>query len=51
MSLSLRVMAERLFEIARRVERNLPSHRNPEAFHAEKSEIVHDLRRLARSLE
>lgn len=51
MTPSARKLAERLFELAQRVDRNLPSRHNPEAFHAEKSEIVHDLRRIARSIE
>lgn len=37
-------------EIAERVRRLLPSHRDPERFHVEKSEIEADLRRLARVL-
>lgn len=43
--------AEKLRDLARRVDRNIPSHYDPEAFHAEKSEIAHALRNLARSLE
>mgnify|MGYP001037217866 CR=1 FL=1 len=34
-------------EIMRRVEKLRPSHRDPEAFHVEKSEIVAALRGLA----
>lgn len=41
-------LPERLFEIAKRVDRNVPSRLDPETFHQEKSEIVSDLRRLAR---
>ncbi len=41
----------RLLDIARRVDRNVPDHVRPEDFHAEKSEIVNDLRRLAREGE
>ena len=37
-----------LDEIAERIRRLVPSHRDPERFHVEKSEIEHDLRRLAR---
>ena len=37
-----------LSSLAARVSRLVPSHRDPEAFHVEKSEIVADLRRLAR---
>lgn len=43
--------AERLRDLAARVDRNMPSRHDPEAFHAEKSEIAHALRNLARSLE
>jgi hypothetical protein len=43
--------AETLREIASRVDRNLPRHGNPEAFHSEKSEISHDLRQMAKRLE
>lgn len=41
-----RVDLERL---AARVARLVPSHRDPEVFHIEKSEIVGELRRLARA--
>jgi len=37
----------RLADLASRVDRLSPSHHDPERFHVEKSEIVHDLRRLA----
>lgn len=37
-----------LEELAKRVARLSPSHRNPHAFHEDKSEIVAELRRLAR---
>jgi hypothetical protein len=37
-----------LSTLALRVSRLTPSHRDPEAFHEEKSEIVAGLRRLAR---
>jgi len=37
----------RLDDLAARVSRLSPSHNDPERFHVEKSEIVHDLRRLA----
>ena len=50
MTPSLRRLAERLQDLAKRVEVNIPSRHDPEAFHAEKSEIAHDLRRLARSI-
>jgi hypothetical protein len=38
-----------LAALARRVERLTPSHCDPEAFHIEKSEIAHSLRRMARA--
>ena len=40
-------VSELLRELAARVERNVPHHREPERFHAEKSEIASELRRLA----
>lgn len=49
--LAAKKWAERLRELASRVDRNLPSRHDPEAFHAEKSEISHALRKLARSLD
>ncbi len=42
--------AGQLVELANRVRRLVPSHRDPEAFHEAKSEIEADLRRLARVL-
>lgn len=36
-----------LLDLAKRVERNVPRHSDPEAFHAEKSEIVRGLEELA----
>lgn len=39
-----------LAELAGRVQRLTVSHRDPERFHIEKSEIAHDLRRLAEDL-
>jgi hypothetical protein len=38
----------RLAALARRVGRLAPSHRDPERFHEDKSEIVAELHRLAR---
>ena len=38
---------QKLAEIARRVQRLAPSHRNPHRFHEDKSEIVAELHRLA----
>ena len=40
-----------LRDLASRVERNVPQHRDPHAFHAEKSEIASELRRLASAAE
>ena len=40
-----------LTRLAERVERNLPQHGNPEKFHEEKSEIVTELKRLAKEAE
>jgi hypothetical protein len=37
-----------LLELAHRVDRLCPSHRDPERFHEDKSDIAHALRRLAR---
>lgn len=37
-----------LVELAKRVERLAPSHRDPEAFHVERDEIAKTLRRMAR---
>lgn len=42
------VPADQLARLAARVARLAPSHRDPERFHEEKSEIAADLRRLAR---
>lgn len=44
-------LAERIEELARRVKVNLPSNSNPEQFHVEKSEIEHELQRIARRLK
>ncbi len=41
------ILALQLAELASRVRRLLPSRRDPEAFHLEKDEIAHELRRLA----
>lgn len=40
-------IAEKLRDLAKRVDRNVPKHSDPEAFHAEKSEIVRGLEELA----
>jgi hypothetical protein len=44
------ITAAALEALAERVYRLIPSHRDPERYHIEKSGIVHDLRRLARQL-
>jgi hypothetical protein len=41
-------LSDRLDHLAHRVRRLAPSHRNPESYHFEKSEIEHALRCLAR---
>ena len=43
-------LADVLQDLAARVGRLAPSHRDPEAFHEAKSEIAADLRRLSRVL-
>lgn len=40
-----------LHDLARQVQRLLPDRRDPERFHADKSEIAAALRRLARQME
>lgn len=42
---------ETLADLARRVQRLSPDRRDPERYHAEKSEIAAELRRLARDTE
>lgn len=42
-----RGLPDKLDELARRVGRLAPCRRDPERFHVEKSEIAHELRRLA----
>lgn len=37
--------------LADRVDRNVPHHGNPERFHEEKSDIVHQLRNMARQAQ
>ena len=44
-------LADRLTWLANRVAANMPSHRNPEQFHAEKSEIAAELRRIAKEAD
>lgn len=38
---------QKIGELADRLRRLCPDHRNPERFHIEKSEIEHDLRQIA----
>lgn len=45
-----RAAATRLETLARQAERLRPDHRDPEAFHCQKSELVHALRLLAREV-
>lgn len=40
-------LAERLAELAARVVQNEPDRRDPERFHCEKSDIAHQLRKIA----
>lgn len=40
---------QKIGELADRLRRLCPDHRDPERFHIEKSEIEHELRRLASS--
>lgn len=42
---------EKLEELARRVDRLIPRRRDPDAFHEEKSEIVAQLRQVAREVK
>lgn len=41
-------LTDELRALARRVEANLPRHTDPQAFHAEKSEIIERLREMAK---
>ena len=43
----MKPLADRLAELAHRVIANEPDRRDPERFHAEKSEIAHLLRKAA----
>jgi hypothetical protein len=45
--LRARALAAILVDIANRLERLAPSHKGPEAFHIERSELVAALRRIA----
>lgn len=44
-------VADKLEELARRVDRLIPRRRDPDAFHEEKSEIVAQLREVAREVK
>lgn len=44
-------ISDQLAELAFRVRRLSPSHRNPESYHVEKSEIENELRSLSRQIE
>jgi hypothetical protein len=44
-------IADRLAELAARVVRNEPDRRDPERFHTEKSDIAHQLRRIAKETQ
>lgn len=44
-------IAERLQDLARRIDRNLPRRDDPERFHAEKSEIAAELRKAAKEVD
>ena len=47
----MHVDAAQLADLAHRVRRLSPSHRDPERFHFDKDAIEKDLRRMARSIE
>lgn len=42
--------SEQLAELVRRIRRLCPDHRHPHRFHEEKSEIAHELSKLARKV-
>lgn len=44
-------VAKALTGIAARLEKLAPSRRDPERYHVEKSELVHELHKLARALD
>jgi hypothetical protein len=44
-------LADKLAALAKRVVVNVPDRRNPEQFHVEKSQIAHELRRIAKEVE
>lgn len=43
-------LADALHDLAGRVRRLSPSHRDPEAFHVEKDLIAHELRRIVKEV-
>lgn len=45
-----RRVSDQLSDLAYRIRRLCPDHRDPHRFHEEKSEIAHDLRTLAQHL-
>lgn len=44
-------LSDKLADLAKRVVVNVPDRRNPEAWHVEKSQIAHELRRIAKEVE
>jgi len=44
-------LSERLADLARRIDANVPRHSNPEAFHLEKDDIAQALKRIVRKME
>jgi len=42
--------SEQIAELVRRIRRLCPDHRDPHRFHEEKSEIAHELTKLARKV-
>jgi len=44
-------LAATVQELAKRVARNEPQHRDPERFHLEKSDIAHQLRAVASKIK
>lgn len=44
-------LADKLADLAKRVVVNVPDRRMPEQFHAEKSDIAHQLRQVAKEVK
>lgn len=44
-------LTDRILDLARRVDANVPRHSDPERFHSEKSEIVSELKKVSREVE